>query len=151
MNFKITLLATLLAASMGAIAHNQAEFAPVIDECQVAIMMNRVYELMIPEYKKVYKRHYDEIEWLEHFYVCNPEQGDAVIMVLAQELQDVLMNQMDRFVDVIIQEMGVGSPSAQERQALSSVMSQLMPVMMVQGLQKNAELKSSIYQELYGK
>lgn len=152
MVFKTTVLAALLTVSVSAAAYNEAQFdAPVIDEGQISAMMNSLYELIMPEYKKVYKRHYDDIEWLEHFYVCNRQQGDAVIMALAQELQDVLVNQMDRFVDVMVDQMQIPvKPSKQERQTLSTVMSQLMPVMMVQGLQKNAELKSSIYQELYG-
>ena len=43
----------------------------MVNQEQISAMMNRMYEVMMPEFKKVYKKYFDEIEWLDHYYITD--------------------------------------------------------------------------------
>ncbi len=151
MNFKKLLLLALLACPSAFIkAENQAA-QPAFNQEQFASMMNHMYEVMMPEFKKVYKKYFDEIEWLDHYYVTNTQTGDAFIVGIAQEFAAILELKIDEFTGVMFDEIerahGVVA-SAEEKAMFNAMMLQVMPTAMVQGLKKNAELKSSVYQEV---
>lgn len=153
MNFKKALLVTLLVVCPGSVVHAENQMQqPAIDQELISAMMNRMYDLIMPEYKKVYKKYFDEIEWLEHVYIMNVDVGNALIIKIAQEFSDVLASKIDEFINVMFAEMArmqeMPPISAEEKKMFGNMMMQIMPTAMVQGLKKNAELKSSVYQEL---
>jgi hypothetical protein len=125
---------------------------PIINQDQITSVMNHVYTLMMPDYKQVYKKHFDEIEWLEHHYVNHPEQGDAIIVEIAQEFSEIMSNKIGALADVMFDEIarsyGVPPISLEEKNNFCAIMMQILPTSMVQGLKKNAELKSSVYTEI---
>lgn len=150
MNFKNALLFMLLI-SAEPLTHANTQ-KPVIDQEQINQMMNLMYDLIMPEFKLIYKKYFDEIEWLEHFYVANQKAGDALIIAIAQEFTNILANKIDVLTDVMLKQMQraqeIPQISAEEKAMFNNAMMQIMPNMMIQGLKKNAELKSSVYQEI---
>ncbi len=124
----------------------------MINQEQFSAMMNRMYEVMMPEFKKVYKKYFEEIEWLEHYYITDEQAGNALIITIAQEFSDILASKIDTMADVMFEEMArvqeMPPVSAEEKAMFSNVMMQIMPNVMVQSLKINAELKSSVYQEI---
>lgn len=116
-------------------------------QAQMSNVMDNLYELIMPDYKVIYKKYYFEIEWLEHNYVVRREEGNIILNTIAFEFQNVIMEKLDSFFDVILAQTNAPA-NAQEREAFKNLMVQMMPLMITQGLMKNAELKSSVYQEI---
>jgi hypothetical protein len=116
-------------------------------QAQMSSMMNHMYELIMPDYKKIYKKYYSDIEWLEHNYVINREEGNILINTIAIEFQNVIIDKIDNVIDIIAAQTS-SNPTNEERQAFKNIMLQIAPLTIMQGLQKNAEIKSSVYQEI---
>ena len=120
-----------------------------IDQGQMNAIMNRVFDLIMPDYKKIYKQHYDEIEWLERHYVVDVQCGEAIISIIAQEFEMVLADKMDEIIEIMFKEMHLPVvPSEEEKAAFKNIMVQILPMSVTQSLRKSAELKSSVYQEI---
>lgn len=126
---------------------NNTQMAGVDIQAQMNAVFNNMYEIIMPDYKVIYKKYWNEIEWLEHYYVLNREEGNIILNIIAIEFQNVIIDKFDSFFDILVTQTH-SKPSAQEREAFKSVMMQMLPLMVTQGLMKNAELKSSVYQEL---
>lgn len=152
MILKNALFLLLLVSGASLVRAESQPMHPIMNQEQITVIMNHVYTLMMPDFKKVYKKHFNEIEWLEHYYVNHPEQGDAIIIEIAQEFSEIMTNKIDALADVMFDEMartyGIPPISAEEKANFSAIMMQILPTSMVQGLKKNAELKSSVYQEI---
>lgn len=116
-------------------------------QTQMSELMNTMYELVMPDYKKIYKKYYVEIEWVEHNYVVNRAEGDIIINKIAVEFQNVILDKLDNCIDIILVQLGE-TANEDERAAFKNLMAQMMPMVVTQGLMKNAELKSSVYQEI---
>ncbi len=116
-------------------------------QAQMSHVMDNLYELIMPDYKVIYKKYYFEIEWLEHNYVVYREEGNIILNTIAFEFQNVIMEKLDSFFDIILAQTNAPA-TVQEREAFKTLMVQMMPLMITQGLMKNAELKSSVYQEI---
>ena len=143
MNIKNLLLAVLLACSSTSFYAGQ----PNIDQEQLSAMMSHIYDLMMPDFKKVYKKHFDEIEWLERNYVVNEDKGQEIIIKIAREFTQILTNKINEIIDVAFADTGA-TLSAEQKAMFAELMLQILPTSMVQSLMKNAELKSSVYQEI---
>ena len=125
---------------------------PVIDQAQMAQVMDNLYSLLMPGYKKLYKKHYDQIEWIEHNYVTNRAKGDKILEEFTQEFLVMMGEVMDPFIDEIFKSM----PSSQVpkellapmKEQMKQLFAQILPTSVIQGLKQNAELKSSVYQEI---
>lgn len=142
MNIKYMMLALLLTV-YGAGAENRAS----AEQDQISAAFAAVYELTTPDIKKIYKKYYAELEWLDHYYVSDRQIGDTIIQQVGIEFEQVLMTKLDDIIDALCLQYGA-NPSNFERQQLKNFMMQMIPVGLMQGLVKNAELKSSVYQEL---
>lgn len=143
----------MVLVSGSALIH--AESQPLhlmMNQDQISAVINQVYALMMPDFKSVYKKHFNEIEWLEHNYVNHPEQGDAIIIKVAHDFSEIMSNKITALTDVMFDEIassyGVPPISAEEKNNFCALMMQILPTSMVQGLKKNAELKSSVYLEV---
>ena len=137
----------------------QAPVTPLqLSQEQMAAAMERIYEIMMPSYKKIYKKFYDEIEWVEHYYITDTQKGDKIL----EQFGNALMEEFKQNIDAIIDEamsnfnemLGVYPEDVRKqfkenfKLSFKDMMLQTMPSMMIMGLKKNAELKSSIYQEI---
>ncbi len=132
-SYKLSLM--LLVLGIGSI---RAEYDDLISfeeqpstidiQAQMSSMMNLMYELIMPDYKKIYKKYYYDIEWLEHDYVIHREEGNTLIHTIASQTSS--------------------NPTIEERQAFKNLMLQIAPLTILQNLMKNAEIKSSVYQEI---
>lgn len=116
-------------------------------QAQMSSMMNLMYELIMPDYKKIYKKYYYDIEWLEHDYVIHREEGNTLIHTIAVEFQNVIIDKIDNVIDIIASQTS-SNPTIEERQAFKNLMLQIAPLTILQNLMKNAEIKSSVYQEI---
>lgn len=151
-SYKLSALFCVLAVSALSAQDKLAEEITVQSitsdiQAQMSAVMNNLYELIMPDYKMIYKKYYFEIEWLEHNYVVYRDEGNIILNTIAFEFQNVIIEKLDSFFDVILAQ--TDAPATDhERDAFKNLMIQMMPLMITQGLMKNAELKSSVYQEI---
>ena len=129
---------------------------PIIDQEQLSIMFNQMYELLMPSYKTLYINNWDDIEWVEHYYVTDIAKGDALLERIANDFIQMMKNNIDPLVEKAVENIKVGPEISKEmldtiKSNLKEMMMQMMPTMIIQGIKQNAILKSSVYQEILAK
>ena len=118
---------------------------------QFGKMMERIYDILMPSYKKLYKEYFDDIEWVEHYYVTDMVKGDKILNKFSQELMKIMPDMLDPVIDEALQATNVKLADqviSQIKENFKTSMLQIMPTIITQSLKKNAELKSSVYQEI---
>lgn len=149
---KIALALLLVCGSTHFINADPSHERPTIAPNQIETAFNKVNEAIMPHYKKIYKKFYNEIEWVKHNYIINRVKGDEILDKVAAEFMTVLEGQIDTIIESAIKGFLPKDISAKEMTALKEemkmVMLQVLPVTIIQGLKSNAEMESEIYQEI---
>ena len=155
------LLATLISLSIVAcetplVSKDAQSQQPVIDQQQLSAMFNQMYELLMPSYKTLYMNNWDDIEWVEHYYVTDTVKGDALLEKIANDFIQMMKDNIDPLVEQALGSITTAPEVSKEMIAtlkgnMKEMMMQMMPTMIIQGIKQNAILKSSVYQEILAK